>query len=91
MPTVDRDRGDVRDILGVVVNKTDNDQYKRAVKGGLINGHYLINQFDLCPYLVGMNDVCVVLELHNFQLELRPDLRQKLHDTLIPHYFPFKC
>ena len=49
IPAVDRGRGDARNNLGVVVNKTDNDQYKIAVKGGLLNGHYSRNQFDLCP------------------------------------------
>ena len=37
IPGVDRGRGDPRNILGVVDNKTDNDQYKIAVKGGLLN------------------------------------------------------
>ena len=58
IPAVDTGRGDPRNILGVVVNKTDNDQYKIAVKGGLLNGHYSRNQFDLCPQrlLVSAND-----------------------------------
>ena len=60
IPAVDRGRGDPRNILGVVVNKTDNDQYKVAVKGGLLNGHYSRNQFDLCPQrLLVTDDVCV--------------------------------
>ena len=60
IPAVDRGRGDPRNILGVVVNKTDNDQYKIAGKGGLLNGHYSRNQFDLCPQrLLVMDDVCV--------------------------------
>ena len=58
IPAVDRGRGDARNILGVVVNKTDNDQYKIAVF--MLNGHYSRNQFDLCPqHLLGSNDVCV--------------------------------
>ena len=60
IPAADRGRGDPRNILGVVVNKTDNDQYKVAVKGGLLNGHYSRNQFDLCPQrLLVTDDVCV--------------------------------
>ena len=60
IPAVDRGRGDARNILGVVVNKTNNDQYKIAVKGGLLNGHYSRNRFDLCPqHLLGLDDVCV--------------------------------
>ena len=60
IPAVDRGRGDARNIWGVVVNKTDNDQYKIAVKGGLLNGHYSRKQFDLCPqHLLGLDDVCV--------------------------------
>ena len=60
IPPVDRGRGDARNILGIVVNKTDNDQCKIAVKGGLLNGHYTRIQFDLCPqHLLGLDDVCV--------------------------------
>ena len=60
IPAVDRGRGDARNNFGVLVNKTDNDQYKIAVKGGLLNGHYSRNQFDLCPqHLLGLEDVCV--------------------------------
>ena len=44
-----RGRGDPRNILGVVVNKTDIDQYKLAMKFGQLNGHCSRNQFDICP------------------------------------------
>lgn len=60
IPAVDRGRGDARNILGIVVSKTDNDQYKIAVKSGLLKGHYSRNQFDLCPQrLLVMEDVRV--------------------------------
>ena len=60
IPAVDRGRGDARNILGVVVNKTDNDQYKIAVEGGLRNGHYSRSQFVLCPQrLLVTDDICV--------------------------------
>ena len=58
IPAVDRGRGDARNMLGVIVDKTDSDQYKIAVKCGVLNGHYSRNQFDLCPqWLLSMSDV----------------------------------
>ena len=50
VPLVDRGRGDARNILGVIVDKQeDTDQYRIAVKAGILNGLYSRNQFDLCP------------------------------------------
>jgi len=50
IPAVDRGRGDPRNILGVIVSRDlDNDQYKIAVKSGVLKGQYSRNQFDLCP------------------------------------------
>ena len=50
IPAVDRGRGDPRNILGVIVNRdVDTDQYKIAVKAGVLKGQYSRNQFDLCP------------------------------------------
>ena len=51
---------DMKLVDGVVVNKINNDQYKIAVKGGLLNGHYSRNQFDLfLQRLLVTDDVCV--------------------------------
>ena len=58
IPTVDKGRGDPRNILGVIVGVTDKDQYRIAVKYGVLKGHYSRNQFDLCPQkLLTMNDI----------------------------------
>ena len=58
IPTVDKGRGDPRNILGVIMDVTDKDQYKIAVKHGVLKGHYSRNQFDLCAQkLLTMNDV----------------------------------
>ena len=44
--------------LGVIMDVTDKDQYKIAVKYGVLKGHYSRNQFDLCPQkLLTMNEV----------------------------------
>ena len=48
-PTVDRGRGDPRNIVGVIMDVTDKEQYKIAVKCGILKGHYSRNQLDLCP------------------------------------------
>jgi hypothetical protein len=58
IPLVDRGRGDSRNIVGLIVSRDENDLYKIAVKGGVLNGKYSRNQFDLCNYaLLTINDV----------------------------------
>ena len=58
IPIVDKRRGDHRNSLGVIMAVTDKNQYKIAVKYGVLKGHYSRNQFDLCPQkLLTMNDV----------------------------------
>ncbi|KAK7489628.1 hypothetical protein BaRGS_00019023, partial [Batillaria attramentaria] len=50
IPSVDRGRGDPRNILGIIVNRDlDTDLYRIAVKAGVLSGQYSRNQFDLCP------------------------------------------
>ncbi|XP_068212664.1 uncharacterized protein [Palaemon carinicauda] len=50
VPLVDRERGDPRNILGVIIDRReDTDQYKIAVKACILSGLYSRNQFDLCP------------------------------------------
>jgi transposase InsO family protein len=50
VPLVDRGRGDPRNILGVIIDRReDTDQYRIAVKAGILSGLYSRNQFDLCP------------------------------------------
>ena len=39
IPTVDKGRGDPRNILGVIMDVTDKDQYKIAVKYGVLKEH----------------------------------------------------
>lgn len=48
IPMVDRGRGDPRNIMGVIMDRDDNDMYRIAVRAGLLNGKYSRNQFDLC-------------------------------------------
>ena len=49
IPTVDRGRGDPRNILGVILDKSDNDLYTVAVKAGVLKPKYTRNEFSLCP------------------------------------------
>ena len=45
-------------VTGVIMDVTDKDQYRIAVKYGVLKGHCSRNQFDLCPQqLLTMNDV----------------------------------
>ena len=49
IPSVDRGRGGPRNILGVILYRDNRDQYRIAVKSGILKGLYSRNQFDLCP------------------------------------------
>ncbi|XP_068206257.1 uncharacterized protein [Palaemon carinicauda] len=50
VPLVDRGRGDPRNILGVIIDRRkDTDQYRIAIKVGILSGLYSRNQLDLCP------------------------------------------
>ncbi|XP_068235774.1 uncharacterized protein [Palaemon carinicauda] len=49
IPLVDRGRGDPRNILGVIVSRSMNDQYRVATISGILKGSYSRNQFDICP------------------------------------------
>ena len=48
IPLVDRGRGDPRNIMGVILDRDDNDMYRIAVRAGVLKGKYSRNQFDLC-------------------------------------------
>ncbi|XP_064096547.1 uncharacterized protein LOC135208374 [Macrobrachium nipponense] len=49
IPLVDRGCGDPRNILGVIVDRDQNDMYKISVKSGMLKTRFSRNQFDLCP------------------------------------------
>lgn len=48
IPLVDRGRGDSRNIMGVIVDRDNNDLYVISVRAGILKGKYSRNQFDLC-------------------------------------------
>ena len=59
VPLVDRGRGDSRNIMGVILDRDENDLYRIAVKGGILNGKFSRNQFDLCNQILLLpTDVC---------------------------------
>jgi len=49
IPLVDWGRGDLRNILGIVLDRNENDLYTICIKGGILKGKYSRNQFDVCP------------------------------------------
>ncbi|XP_064079514.1 SCAN domain-containing protein 3-like [Macrobrachium nipponense] len=58
IPLVDRGRVGARNILGVIVDRDENDLYTIAVKSGIIKTKYSRNQFDLRPQkLLTQSDV----------------------------------
>lgn len=49
VPLVDRGRGDPRNILGVILDRSENDNYTLVTKYGILRGAYTRNEFELCP------------------------------------------
>jgi len=48
IPQVDRGRGDPRNLMGIVLERGDNDTYKIGVRKGVLKGRFSRNQFDVC-------------------------------------------
>ena len=48
IPSFDRERGDPRNILGVIL-AVENGQYTIGCPSGILNGKYSRHQIDLCP------------------------------------------
>ncbi|GFS14708.1 Krab-a domain-containing protein 2-like protein [Elysia marginata] len=58
IPLVDRGCGDPRNILAVILDRSENDNYTLATKHGILKGAYSRNEFKLCPEkLLLMSDV----------------------------------
>ncbi|XP_037776951.1 uncharacterized protein LOC119573921 [Penaeus monodon] len=75
IPAVDCGRGDQRNILGVAVSRDlGNNQYKIAVKSGVLKGQYSRNQFDPCPQRLLTED--------NVNQDTAVSLRELLLDNL---------
>ena len=45
IPSVDCAKGDPRNIMGMIVDRNQNDLYSIAVHAGLLKGQYSRNQF----------------------------------------------
>lgn len=59
IPLVDRGRGDPRNIMGVIIERDENDLYRIAVRAGVLSEKYSRNQFDVCVQkLFKMSDIC---------------------------------
>ena len=48
IPMVDRGRGDPRNLIGIVLDRSENDMYKLGVTKGVLKGRFSRNQFDVC-------------------------------------------
>src|SRR6218665_607593 len=58
IPMVDRGRGDPRNLMGVIIDRDDNNMYRIAVRAGVLNGKYSRKQFELCIHkLLQITDV----------------------------------
>ncbi|CAH1983819.1 unnamed protein product [Acanthoscelides obtectus] len=47
-PDVDRAKGDLRNVIGVVLEASDDGFYKIATKHGILQKLYCRNEFDIC-------------------------------------------
>ena len=64
IPLVDRGKGDPRNIMGVIVDRNQNDSYSIAVHAGLLKGRNSRNQFDVCnQQLYTLSDMCTDIEV----------------------------
>ena len=52
VPAVDRGKCHPRNIIGVVLGKTPENNYKIGVKSGILKGTYMRNAFAVCPSIV---------------------------------------
>ena len=70
-PTVDRDRGDSHNILGVIIDKKENDLYTIATRHGILSNKYTRADFTLCPQQL-LKDSDINRDKH---VSLREDLK----------------
>ena len=49
IPLVDRGRGDPRNILAVILDRSDNNNYTLATKHRILKEEYSRNECELCP------------------------------------------
>jgi hypothetical protein len=64
IPLVDRGKGDPRNLIGVILDRDENDLYKIEVSSGILKGHYSRNQFDLCKeQLYSLQDIDTGVEV----------------------------
>ncbi|KAG1666098.1 hypothetical protein GQR58_019090 [Nymphon striatum] len=61
IPSVDRGRGDPRNIIGVIVEVSDSEQYSIACPAGVLNGKHWISKNSSCG---DVSPKCFVLPLH---------------------------
>ena len=65
---VDRGRGDPRNLMGVIIDRDDNDMYRIAVRAEVLHGKYSRNQFELCIHkLLQITDVSTDEEVALFR------------------------
>ena len=83
IPLVDRGRGDPRNILGIVIDRDENDLYRIAVKAGILSTKDSRNQFDLCPQRLLIDS--------DINTECTITLRQALKSTATGGQGFFRC
>jgi len=75
IPMYDRGRGDPRNLIGIIVDRDQNDMYTIAVRAGILKGKYSRNQFDLCTQKLHV--------LEEFKTDADIELRQAVqHESL---------
>ena len=50
IPLVDRGKGDPRNVIGIILDRNENDMYRIGVRDGILKGRYSRSQFDICSH-----------------------------------------
>ncbi|XP_068207590.1 KRAB-A domain-containing protein 2-like [Palaemon carinicauda] len=50
IPLVDRGKGDPRNVIGVILDRNENDMYRIGVRDWILKGRYSRSQFDICSH-----------------------------------------
>lgn len=58
IPLADRSKGDPRNVIGVILDRNENDMFRIAVREGIVIGHYRRSQLVTCTQqLYSIGDV----------------------------------
>ena len=64
IPLVDQSKCDLRNAIGIILDRNENDMYRITVREGILKGGYSRSQFDICnQQLYSLGDLSVDKEI----------------------------